>query len=478
MKTVCIQPEFDAWRTAARNLLQSGTAPEDVQWTEKNQLQAEFMMDAPEAQPPIPSTARVSARFLQLARTVSCHSDPHRWALLYRVIWRLIHEQPHLIKVTVDADVHRLLTMEKSVRRDSHKMKAFVRFRPTRDPNGNEVMVAWFEPEHHVVPQVAKFFRNRLAALRWSILTPDTCAHWNGEVLEFTAGVDANHAPASPDEAEDLWRRYYGSIFNPARVKVESMRSQMPKKYWKNLPEAGDISRLLQEAPERVAAMVARSQPLPVRIEHSASELIARLAPVDLQGLREAGRQCLACPLHARATHVVFGEGPANARLVLIGEQPGDQEDLVGRPFVGPAGELLTRALASAGIARDSVYLTNAVKHFKWEQRGKRRLHKKPAELEIKACRPWLKAELGMLAPQVLVCLGSTAARSVFGQTMPVQAERGRFLATEFCASTMITVHPSFLLRNSDDAAREQGFSELVADLALAQSRLDSQPHG
>jgi DNA polymerase len=185
----------------------------------------------------------------------------------------------------------------------------------------------------------------------------------------------------------------------------------------------------------------------------------------SLAVLRKAALRCRACPLYRNATQTVFGEGPKNARIVFIGEQPGDSEDREGRPFVGPAGKLLDRALAEIGISRESCYVTNAVKHFKWKPRGKRRLHEKPDRGEIHACRPWWNAELALLRPHMLVCLGSTAARAVFERDVKITAERGVFVETPWCPRTLITVHPSALLRIPDSAGRAREYARFVADL-------------
>jgi uracil-DNA glycosylase family protein len=192
----------------------------------------------------------------------------------------------------------------------------------------------------------------------------------------------------------------------------------------------------------------------------------------SLRALRGAARHCQACPLYLKATQTVFGEGPAKARIVLVGEQPGDKEDVEGHPFVGPAGQLLRRALASAEIPEKSVYLTNTVKHFKWEPRGKRRLHAKPSSREIMACRPWLEAELRLIRPEFLVCLGATAARSVCGRPVKIAVERGHFFATEWSQHTLVSMHPSALLRLREHEEREAAFVSLVADLRLIFKRM------
>ena len=198
----------------------------------------------------------------------------------------------------------------------------------------------------------------------------------------------------------------------------------------------------------------------------------ANQAGESLEALREAASACRACPLWEKATQTVFGEGPAHAKIMFIGEQPGDQEDIAGRPFVGPAGQILTRALAETKIPREQVYVTNAVKHFKFEFRGKRRLHKKPADAEIAACHDWLNREIELVAPRLLVALGATAAHSVLGKPMAIMRNRGKILEYAPGISLIITVHPSFLLRVPDEDKDEE-YSLFVRDLKLAEPFLD-----
>src|SRR3982075_1440887 len=188
----------------------------------------------------------------------------------------------------------------------------------------------------------------------------------------------------------------------------------------------------------------------------------------SLSALREAARACTACHLYKRATQTVFGEGPKRASIMLVGEQPGDYEDLAGKPFVGPAGQIMNRALEEAGIDRQEVYVTNAVKHFKWEPRGKRRIHQKPNAREIAACRPWLEAELRLVKPKLLVCLGATAAQTVFGPSFRVTRERGKVLSSKLAPRTLATVHPSSLLRQPDEESRQREYDRFVVDLRAA----------
>jgi uracil-DNA glycosylase family protein len=197
-------------------------------------------------------------------------------------------------------------------------------------------------------------------------------------------------------------------------------------------------------------------------------------ATSDLGELRRKAAKCQACPLFRNATQTVFGEGGARG-VVFIGEQPGDQEDKVGKPFVGPAGQILDRALKVVGIDRSQCYLTNAVKHFKWKPRGQRRIHEKPSSREIEACRPWLIAELHWLEPESIVCLGASAVRSTFGKDLPILKSRGRWMTSPLCPKTLITVHPSSILRAPDEAAKERAFADFVADLELVAESIGSK---
>jgi uracil-DNA glycosylase len=191
--------------------------------------------------------------------------------------------------------------------------------------------------------------------------------------------------------------------------------------------------------------------------------------------LRDAAVNCRACDLWKRGTQTVFGEGSAKARVMLVGEQPGDQEDIQGRPFVGPAGKILDKALAEAGIDREDVYVTNAVKHFKWEPRGKRRIHKKPNSIEIAACKPWLEAEIEVVHPQVIVCLGATAAQALLGREFKVSTQRGVWVPSPLAPFVMATVHPSSLLRAPDEETRRLETRRFIADLKLVHKALEKQ---
>ncbi len=299
--------------------------------------------------------------------------------------------------------------------------------------------------------------------MHWTILTPDESVSWNQSELTYFEGVDRSAAPDS-DQLEDLWRTYYANIFNPARIKLKAMKAEMPTRHWSTLPETTIIEQMLQEAPQRVQTMIERSE----GFARTAQDFIpSGPTQATLDELGKAARACRACDLHCHATQVVFGQGPATARIVLVGEQPGDMEDLAGQPFVGPAGDVLNRALAAAGIAREQLYITNVVKHFKFERSGKRRLHKRPDAREIRACRPWFEAEWAQLKASALVCLGATPATALINPGFRIQQQRGQWVASRYCPHTLATWHPSSILRLPDPQRSEARFNELVADLKL-----------
>lgn len=460
---ITFAPNFAAWQKVARRALANDLAPESIVWEELGSDQPALAIfnehDTPADAPD--SRFRVPRSFVKSASIVACHRDSKRWALLYRLLWRLTRGEPHLLKIVVDPDVHDFRGMEKAVRHEVHKMRAFVRFRSIQH-DGVTWHAAWFEPEHHILELNAPFFRDRFANMCWSILTPQRCVHWDGRDLTFTIGVPKSEAPRQ-DAMEDLWRTYYGNIFNPARVKTKAMQKEMPKRYWKNLPEAEIIPALLEEAPARVDKMFREN-------DAGGSEYSIAQPPLTnkWEKLREAACACRACPLWKNATQTVFGEGPPHSEIMLLGEQPGDVEDRGGRAFIGPAGQLLDQALTEAGIDRTKVYVTNAVKHFKWEPRGKRRIHQTPNSRDIAACRPWLEAELRLVKPRVLVCLGSTAATTIFGAGARVLRDRGQMRESNFALKTMITFHPSALLRAPDEATSAKQYAQFVSDLRLA----------
>jgi DNA polymerase len=468
--------DFEGWRKAARALALNDVKPADVTWTVQGN-EPELFEPSP-ARSPLEAPAgtfNVSAKFVELAQSCVLHRNPERFSILYRLLWRLRNNHD-LLNVATDPDVSLVAAMTKAVHRDQHKMKAFVRFREVgREPKSR--FVAWFEPEHHIVAATAPFFASRFANMPWSILTPDVCAHWDGHVVSLTSGVSKLDAP-SEDRLEETWLRYYASTFNPARLKVKAMQTEMPKKYWRNLPEASLIKPLTAGAERLTNTMIANAATEPHKSQKRPEpSMKPRHAASDIEALREEAADCRACPLWKDATQTVFGEGPQSAQIMLVGEQPGDKEDLAGKPFVGPAGQMLDRALEEAGIERTKVYVTNAVKHFKFVPRGKIRLHQKPNTAEIKACRPWYERELAAIKPDLVVAMGATAAQCVFGKITPINKNRGRLIDLGDDIKALVTVHPSYLLRLPDPDAKAQEYARFVSDLKIAAAFLRESAH-
>ena len=459
------QPDdFAFWRERARGLIQCDVPPDRVSWVEPGGTGDLFAQEGPfrgERRLPVPGkdarAVRASKRFMSIARNAALHSDPERFSLLYRLLWRL-QSNGRCMEDKADPDVRRAEELDKSVRRDSHKMHAFVRFREVRDEAGAEHYVAWFEPDHHIVRANAGFFMRRFANMNWSILTPRGCLHWDGTTMHESGPARREDAPDG-DPVEALWKSYYSSIFNPARLKVGAMLAEMPKKYWKNMPEAELIPELIAGAQAREAGMV------------MAGAREERERPQSLEAIAQGIVVCRDCPIAECSTRAVMGEGSSEAKLMIVGEQPGDHEDEQGRPFVGPAGQLLDEYLERAGIDRSCAYVTNAVKHFKFQWKGKRRLHQSPTAKEIDTCRWWLESERIVVRPRVVLALGASAARGLLGKTVSIAQARGKPIELEDGSELWVTAHPSYLLR-LDGAARKDQAAKFADDLTAVKARL------
>lgn len=459
--------DLEGFRRAVRWLIGEELAPQHVVWS-FDEAPSLFGEDDHGAAPPV-SLPKGVARLIEAC---VCHRDEERYALLYQLVWRVLNGERDLLEVASDPLVHRIDMMARAIRRDLHKMHAFVRFR--RMPGELERFAAWFEPEHFILEATASFFIDRFRSLDWTIVTPIGSMRWDRHALTFGPPGKREDAPAS-DEFEEGWRGYYESVFNPARVNPTAMRAEMPKKYWRNLPEAAAIPGLIQSATQRVDLMIEQEATMPTkRTPERALEAMRDQEPKTLEELNAIIAK--AGPLVPGATQAVFGEGPVHAYIMFVGEQPGDQEDLQGRPFVGPAGKLLAKAMKEAGIDRDQAYLTNAVKHFKFEQRGHRRIHAKPTAGEVKHYRPWLMKELELVKPKLVVALGATALLALTGKATPVTRSRGRARFGTY--EGYVTVHPSYLLRLPDEATKREAYEAFLNDLRrvhdLAQADLDT----
>jgi DNA polymerase len=472
--------DFGEWRNHARGLLAAGLSPDQVEWVMDGEGGSLFGSDFAPAVPGVDGpVGRVPRQFIDMAAQAICHRDPARFSVLYQLLWRLQQDNQLLGDATLD--VNSLLTKWTSaVRRDSHKMKAFVRFKSIADDGGLERYAAWFEPEHYSLEMTAPFFARRFDGMTWAIVTPYRSAHWDGKDLAFGPGGQRADVPQD-DAVEDDWKTYFASIFNPARLKVGMMKSEMPVKYWRNLPEAELITPLIRGARLMEAEMIARAatQPPSRHQRQHGPEPAAGGSSGNITSLadaRAAVQGCQRCPLYEQATQAVFGEGHEQAMVMFVGEQPGDQEDLAGRPFVGPAGKVFDAALQKVGIDRSAVYVTNAVKHFKFVPRGKRRIHQRPDGGEIQACTFWLNLEISLVKPRVIVALGATAAQSLLGKAVTISSLRGVPMTMADGAILFVTNHPSYLLRIPDAERRARETATFEADLVLVRDAIGTLP--
>lgn len=446
------------WRDAARRLASHRLPADAVDWRRGDAQAALFdAAPLPDADGPHPVTAPGDLR--RALMSVLCHSDAAAPALAYQALLR--HQNDRAAWANpADPLTRRLAVLGKSVGRDIHKMHAFVRFHELPADGPRRRFAAWFEPDHAILQAAAPFFARRFADMDWAIATPQGVARFAGGTLCYDPPGPAPDLGA--DATQALWATYFANIFNPARVKLAAMRSEMPVKYWKNLPETRQIGQMLADAPARVAAM---RDAAPTTPPMRAARILSRMPPATMDQARAQAAGCTRCDLCHAATQTVWGEGDATAPLMIVGEQPGDHEDRAGRPFIGPAGSLLREVMAEAGTG--PVWLTNAVKHFKFRPRGKQRLHQRPNQGEVSHCRWWLEAERRIVAPRLTVALGATAAAALTGNDAALTPRRGQVEAARDGGPVLITWHPSLILRLAPEPAA-QARAELLADLVRA----------
>ncbi|MBN3753484.1 UdgX family uracil-DNA binding protein [Paraburkholderia sp. Tr-20389] len=481
MHVIAIDDTFAAWREAALQALAQRVVPEKIDWRIRDDAHAaaHTLFDdeavTPFA-PTVPAEVRLSRELAELLNDAALYREPARWAFLYRVLWRW-HGGDRSVASPADTDGARLYKMAKAVRRAKHDMIAYVRFRlrdaadDTPTPDLPEY-VAWYEPEHDVLAWSAEHFARRMGRSTWLISTPDGAAWWNGSALRLERGParSGDHAAHTADEAEALWLAYYRSTFNPARLNESALEQHMPVRFWKALPEGSLIPSMISEA-KSGARRIAQAS--------GVGMLGGKSVPVDAHSAQPARQHpstldaCRRCELWRHATQAVDGIGPGDAGIMLIGEQPGDLEDLAGKPFVGPAGRLLDVAIERAGLARDSLYLTNAVKHFKWMLRGKRRLHKTAAQQEIDACGYWLERELERVRPAVVVTLGATALGALLHEKVGLSDCIGETLDVNGM-QVIATYHPSYALRQQHDEDRQRVLASIADALVRARELADA----
>ncbi len=353
--TVILESEtdFTGWRDAARRLALAEVAPSDITWRVAGPGEGAEVTTSAEPAPPSEALT-VPREFVERAEAVICHSDPERFSFLYRMLWRL-RVEADLMHIASDPDIRRFEAMEKSVRRDIHKMRAFVRFRKIASPEG-DLYVAWFEPEHFIVERNAPFFVRRFTGMRWTIVTPYASAIWDGEALTIGPGGSRADVPGE-DDAEALWLTYFSNIFNPRPAEGEGDAGGDAEEILAQPSRGFAHSWHDRRAEASASAMIERqaTQPAPhharVRAMHwdaPEQDIAMNVAAGTLDELKAEAAGCRRCPLWENATQTVFGEGPPDARIIFVGEQPGDQEDLAGLPFVGPAGKVFDQVLDDA----------------------------------------------------------------------------------------------------------------------------------
>ena len=426
------ETDWDGWRTATRAHVLAGTPPETLDWSIG--APAEPLPEA--AFPQGGGSFGVPRALVGLAAQAIQARDPDRFDLLYRLVWRAQAGEP-VLEQRDDRELTRARRLALAVRAEAHRMRTHLRFLalPDTDPTQH---LGWYAPAHYVLEANAQLLTRRFASLHLTILTPDGTAQWDGTELRFGPGLDPILVP-DDDALVAQWRDYGPDILAAARTGT----SIPPAEALDEDPRPPD-----RPAIGPVVMHVHRDPALAAAVEDASA--------------------CRRCPLGDPATQTVFGEGPAGAALLFIGEQPGDQEDIIGRPFVGPAGQVLDRALEEAGIDRRTIYITNAVKHFKFTPRGTRRIHQTPEAPEIQVCRFWLDVERVQQRPRLTVLMGATAARAMLGRPVTIGRERGQAFRLPDGAAGFITVHPSFLLRLPDEAARAREYERFVTDLREA----------
>ena len=478
MRTIRLRGETDweGWRLATRRLILAGIAPQELSWAVDggpNDRPADAVPsdDAPADRSPTPvspalgspasgspppgsgasavptgdppsesASFQVPRALVSLASLALQARDPDRFGLLYSLLWR-VNAGEKLLQDDTDPDLLTLRQMALAVRAEAHRMRTNLRFLPVPEGQGSRYL-GWFEPAHFVLPANAQLIVRRFPHLALSIVTPDGAAHWDRSSLLFGAGL--RHVD---DDAalQAWWQTQHEVLLRQATTDV-------------SIPEAEALDEV-PRPPDQPALG-------PVVLHHEPDP-----------GLRQSAdqaRSCQRCPLHQAATQTVFGEGPADAAVMFVGEQPGDQEDTIGRPFVGPAGQIMDRAMQQAGLDRRDVYITNAVKHFKFTPRGKRRIHQTPEVPEIQACSFWLDIERAHIRPRLVVLMGGSAARAGLGRAVTISRERGRPIRTADGHTLFVTVHPSFLLRVPDPAAKAREYDAFVRDLAAIKALIEA----
>ncbi|SDR23764.1 DNA polymerase [Paraburkholderia fungorum] len=471
MKRISIEPSFAAWRHAARELLRQGVEPASVEWLEGTENSAFSDSRQPAAAAPNPPA--IPRDLLNRLKDAACFPAPDRWHLLYRVLWRWAHGERHVISPE-DPDGALLAQRVQAVEPETDKLRSLTRFR-RRDPSmGPPEFVGWQEPQHDLLERAADIFAGPMGESTWMLATPRGAVFWNGmllrigqslvEIEEPAATAQAPSASAMCGEAvtseptEALWLAYYASASVSGTVPAT-----VSLLYWRMPPAGPPLPAPLARARSRLGAQSAVvTVPPPPPVEYSAITPPFR----DPDGPLAT---CRRCALWRNAQQAVAGVGPSHATIMAVGEQPGEHENRHGKPFTGAAGQLLDVVLERAGLDRDRLYLTYAVKHYKWEapdqqlrrQAGQQRVHRAPEPREVEACQFWLAQELSQVAPRVVVALGATALKTLTGLHVNLSEYLGQTIAHDG-RLIVPTWHPSYALRTADAGLREDIVEAIV----------------
>ncbi len=434
MPVVALDHETDwiGWRRATRAFVLAGVAPPELIWIVGGGAN-DIATDAD-------GSFTLSRSLVALAAQAFQVREKERFALLYSLVWRAHHGDLTLSDAD-DPDLRIVRRWALAVRADAHRMRTLIRFaKVTRDDQPH--FLGWYQPDHFVLEANARLLARRDPANGFTIVTPDGSAHRDRDTLQFGSGLQH---PGDDETLLAWWESHYETILHSAHTGG-------------GLPEAEELDEV----------------PRPLDRPPVGPVVLAESQTGGTRAVAREARACERCSLYAQAMQTVFGEGPRDARVLFIGEQPGDQEDMIGRPFVGPAGQMLDTALEEAGIDRRRIAITNAVKHFKFTPRGRRRIHQSPSPQEIDICRFWLDAERTALNPTLLVLLGGSAGRAVLGRPVTVTRERGRPFKLPDGSTAFLTVHPSYLLRQPDEASRAREYAAFVRDLRMVRELISS----
>lgn len=449
---------FEAWLHAASTLIAAEAAPHLVDWGDTGQSDGLFAdTSAFHAAPPV--ALDIPPALQDRLEEITCYIGEERWSLPYRVLWRCLHNDWSAL-MPGDTDGSRFARRERAVRCTAHAMKGFLRFQEAPQHTHSPRFVAWYEPAHNVLKSVARHFAERMGQTSWLIATPLGSANWDGRQLSF--GPPLSKPALEADLIEALWLDYYRSTFTPERLNVPLMHAHLPRQYHANLPETRVMPALITEAKLGVLHAEPASPALKSESKHCQS---ARPSRFDLGHELE---QCRRCKLWEQATYPVGGSGPSHARIMLVGEQPDDHDDLIGEPFSGELGHFLESLLQTAGLDREQVYLTHAVKHFNFESVQLQRRYRAPTDAHIQACRGWLEQEIIRLAPVAMVALGRSAAKALLEDEPPVPTGDSPLLVTRGNRRIFLTWHPGYALKAADPKARLAAQSHIVASLQSA----------